>query len=289
MKWLGFLPEGERSFTGKEREKSIDLFEDGAFPGSPEVVWSKRVEKEEEIPLPILSLTDRTGGFANLLMEYGEKRVPFSRDLPVEKMWEGELLEGAFTRKQVGSSSYYCPLDQVVAAVTRLLEKGWRVVDAQGREVVRQEKLSALELRLERESIVAVGKVAFAEEEIEIEKVLSSLAKKEHFLSLGDGRVALVDRAKVQEELGDATEELIAGKGKVPKVRFGLFGSLLGKTGDARGARFRSACAVFARGEKPRAFFAWGELRRLFTSVPEGGSRVALVPLPDGAPRPARR
>ena len=54
-------------------------------------------------PLPMLQLTDKTGGFANLLLDYGEwGMVPFHDLTPnqEEQYWEKDLLETDFMKKE---------------------------------------------------------------------------------------------------------------------------------------------------------------------------------------------
>ena len=94
--------------------------------------------------MPFICLTDRHGGFANLWFDYGirgkiaafEEKEFFWRKKTIEKQWEQDLLETDFSKKKVGDSSYYCPLDKVAKSITFLIEIGWKVFDHQNKQVV---------------------------------------------------------------------------------------------------------------------------------------------------------
>ena len=99
------------------------------------LLWKCPIPRWKPEPLPILQLTDRTGAFANLWMDYGLfGREPVARNNPEELFWEKDLLETDFIRQQVGASNYYCPMDKVVKSLMFLLDLGWTLLDHRGKK-----------------------------------------------------------------------------------------------------------------------------------------------------------
>lgn len=106
-------------------------------------------------PLPRLTLTDASGCFANLWIDYGSFSVLFEdfapnagswpRQKKVEVDWEKDLLEAGYLRKAVDNSRYYCPSTKVKEALELLMAVGWKVEHAAGEKVgqevsIREEK-----------------------------------------------------------------------------------------------------------------------------------------------------
>lgn len=228
MKWLRkVFPEPAIFATIQEIEALEDM------PRAPRIVWKNKTEVE---PHPFLVLTDRSGGFADLWMDYGpygqismhaasEKwRMPSA-----EKAWEKDLLETAFIRKIVGSSHYYCPLDQVGKSLTFLMEIGWKIKDCRGKQVMRA-GASELQLVSDQEKLSVRGKVAYEDHTVELTDVIGAFNRRERFLDLSEGKVAWIDFEKVEKEWGDLLEEEVIGKAvAVKKNHFAVLEPLFPK------------------------------------------------------------
>lgn len=120
-----------------------------------------------ELPLevkPLLKLKDASGSFANLWMDYGIELIPFEDFSPTiqgrprlkkeEIQWEKDLLESGYSKKIVGDSYYYCPSEKVKESLQLLLDVGWHVKDATGKEVGK-----ALEISEENGKIIIRGQI----------------------------------------------------------------------------------------------------------------------------------
>lgn len=101
---------------------------------------------------PRLVLTETTGCFANLWMDYEVEVVEFNDFSPTvlgrarlkkeEMNFEKDLLEAGFIKKIVGNSHYFCPKERVKEALTLLMEVGWQVIDPFGKAVSLQISVS---------------------------------------------------------------------------------------------------------------------------------------------------
>lgn len=168
-------------------------------------------------PLPELKLTDRTGAFANLWLDYGSFQVDFhdptqgsKRQPEVEKGWQKDLLETDFIAKQVGASHFYCPMDKVGKSLSFLLELGWKIYDAQGRRIKRQ---SALEWNYQEEknTLLIQGKVSYEGHAVNLQDVVGAFNRQENFIQLNEKEVGLID--------GDEIKVFAEEGFKVPKSR----------------------------------------------------------------------
>lgn len=182
-------------------------------------------------PLPCLQLKDRLGSFADLWMEYGDLRVlydsneiktPFKRDFVTEKLWEKDLLETAFQVKMVGTSHYYCPLDQVPKSFGFLLELGWKVIDFQGNNVVLQTDIN-LNLQTGKADLLVKGKIKFSNYEANVADVVGAFNRRERFVSIGSGVVGLLSQNLEKQGFRELAEEgeVVSGGIKIRKNRFG--------------------------------------------------------------------
>src|ERR1700722_10114033 len=163
-----------------------------------------RVEwKSEEIstePLPFLALSCRHGGFADLWFDYGaygkiaahDSTAMSWRNLEVEKGWEKDLLETDFIKKPVEKSHYYCPLDKVAKSLTFLLEIGWTVFDAGGRQVVRQTR-AEFNAQFSEERIAIRAKIYYDEHVADLKDLAGPFNRQEHFVALSADTVGLLD------------------------------------------------------------------------------------------------
>lgn len=130
----------------------------GRLIGKPETA---PIVKKPLSVLPRLVLTDASGCFANLWMDYGDRLVDFEdfggapRLKKEEAAFEKDLIEAGYQRKMVGASHYYCSTEKVKDALQLLLDVGWQIVDAKEKPVCKQE----LDIREENGTIVIRGLV----------------------------------------------------------------------------------------------------------------------------------
>lgn len=200
-------------------------------------------------PLPFLELTDRTGAFANLWMDYGplgkclyhDPRPVSWRQPQVERTWEKDLLETDFIPKYADKSRYYCPLDKVAKSLTFLLEVGWKIFDHRERQVVRQ-KGKSIELGMEGERLVVKGKISYESHEADLAHLVGAFNRREQFLMLDAQTVGLIDPVKVDEELGGlASAEVVSGQILMKKNQLGLLGGLLNEASVVQGTPLADA------------------------------------------------
>lgn len=205
---------------------------------SPPIQWKSGKHEAALVaiqPLPRLELTDRTGAFANLWMDYpGLNQValhdltPVSwRQFAAEKSWESDLLETDFIKKRVGESHYYCPLDKVGKSLTFLLEIGWKIFDHQGKLVVKQ-KGRSLQLDLVGENLILKGRIVYGSHEADVTQLVGAFNRREQFLVLDGATVGLIDRVEIEEDFGEIlSEEIVSHQIVMKKNRLGLLGPLL--------------------------------------------------------------
>ncbi|MBS0625067.1 MAG: DEAD/DEAH box helicase [Verrucomicrobia bacterium] len=200
---------------------------------NPPVLWkAKQAEKPLEV-FPQLVLQDATGCFAHLWMDYpGVGRVVFEDLSPTvsgrarlranEEQWEKDLLETGFIRKVVGATRYFCPSDRIQESLCFLLEIGWKIIDAQGRSILRQTGCD-LSIQENRGKIEISGRVRFQDKEAPIGKFPQRL-----WLELDKESVGLIDR-KALGTLGELLDEaeLVEKKWIVPKQRISALSNWL--------------------------------------------------------------
>lgn len=154
-------------------------------------------------PLPLLKLTDRSGAFASLYMDYGD-RAPHlfcrshhlmnkdkQRKYALEKHWESDLLETGYQYKPTGSSHYYCPLPEVAKSLTFLLQLGWKLLDWRDREIV---ALTGCQLALHehQEKLLLQGTLEYGPWRCDLMDCLGSFIRQEKFFAIEGGRIALL-------------------------------------------------------------------------------------------------
>ena len=172
--------------------------------------------KERE-PLPVLILADRSGAFANLWMDYGEETPLVSyhdsmasgkfkkRQLVVESGWEKDLLETDFIRKQVGTTQYYCPLDKVAKSLAFLLELGWELRDWKDRVICSHQEATFSAETSER-NICIKGKIKYHQFDADLTTIVGAFNRRERFVEIGPGHVALLPGSWEQFGLDDIAE-----------------------------------------------------------------------------------
>lgn len=194
--------------------------------------------KHEQGPTPLLLLKDRSGGFADLWMQYGNgKQYAFhdtisgQRDLTAEACWEKDLLETDFIKKQVGHSHYFCPLDKVGKALTFLLEIGWNIQDWQGKKVVLNSEID-IQLSLNQQNILVKGRLRYDNYEANLKDVAGSFNRRDKFVQIDANRVGLLPEQWNKNDLNSLFEEAeIVGEDiKIKKHQMGILDGILQST-----------------------------------------------------------
>ena len=197
---------------------------------------------QEEEKRPTLRLVDSTLSFANL--EVGNEK---------------ELLKAGFVKKLMPTSNYYCPLDRSMQAVQQLLESGWRVLDANAKEIV---TFDSCQLHLEN-SLEITGKAYFSKEPVDIGVVASCMKEQKRLLNLPSGKVGLLSLGKQKELEGFFQEiDIISGKLQLTKRTFHTLSSLPFDAADTTlGATLRAGFKAELCKEKPVSESFHGRLR----------------------------
>ncbi len=177
-------------------------------------------------PLPILKLADRTGGFANLHLDYGAwGEVKLQDHLPTseETHWENDLLETGFKKKIVGESHYFCSLDQVGKSIAFLLEMGWKVLDHRGKRVIRQGSVSC---RTEEspDAMILRGSAQFGDKELPIQDVVGVFERHERWIDLSPLEVGLIELPPAWESI--INEERTPDGIRIRKSHIGLLNEI---------------------------------------------------------------
>ncbi|MDB6081273.1 MAG: putative ATP-dependent helicase, partial [Chlamydiia bacterium] len=158
---------------------SMNEYEKWKEDNEYQIELQRAPQKSHIEPHPLLLLTDRTGAFANLLMDYNGLQKPFSSD-PLETCYENDLIESGFQKKEVATSQYYCSVDKAFTAIDFLLDVGWRVFDSQKREIMR---LTDLHIAVQQEDALRItGSAHFGEEELEITDLIQAMKRKENYI-----------------------------------------------------------------------------------------------------------
>lgn len=190
-------------------------------------------------PTPFLVLTDRTGAFASLKMDYGPNKVisyirgqHFPQNQPfrvprAEKHWETDLLETDFYWKPTGISQYYCPLDKVNKSLTFLLEMGWKIVDVHGNSL-RLCQESSLDIQENRNLITVKGSLHYGDYKADLKEALGSFNRRERFIPLASGEIGLLpDSLNNIDPQALLTEgEWVANELQINKSKAGLLSPL---------------------------------------------------------------
>lgn len=189
-----------------------ELAQDAQDPENPKVEILFEGEALRD-PSPHLALTDRKGAFANLMMEYGPNREFLYQDpseakqrkLQAEQYWEKDLLETGFLKKIVDQSHYYCPLDQVGKSISFLLELGWKITDAHGRQILLEtgRELHASE---NNQTLLLKGHLKFKEHQADLSQVLGAFNRRERFIDLGTGLVGFLNDEDIIADFADEIE-----------------------------------------------------------------------------------
>lgn len=161
---------------------------------SPTIIYASSFPSSTKPkPLPILKLTNRTGAFANLWMDFGSGKIHPSTHTDEEKEWENDLLETDFIKKKVDLSNYFCPLDKVRDTLSFLLELGWQILDYKGREVVGGGKLQ-LSTKSDAVHVIIKGSMTFEERTAPLHSLVCAYQKEDTFVSLDTNTVGLISK-----------------------------------------------------------------------------------------------
>lgn len=165
---------------------------------------------QEDHVEPILQLVDGTLSFANLN----------------SPLFEKDLFETGFVKKQVASANYYCPTDKAVAAVRLLLECGWKVIDSKGSELALL-KDCALNVEEQGTKLSIQGKMRFGEQEVSLVTAAPYIKQKSRLLPLGDGKTGLL-ALDAHKEIASLFEEveILSSSVQLPKYKLGMLADL---------------------------------------------------------------
>ncbi len=225
--WIELFLKGKVPLTGAQKVKFLEE--------APLILWK---EKEEEKPLevfPELMLSDATGCFANLRMEYRGVGFVFLHDMAplvegkkrlksVEEGWEKDLLEAGFTKKIVGSSHYYCVGDRISETISFLLDLGWKVFHPSGKKVLRQKGISFAVQELGAK-VALSGRVDFEGKKSSLQTAVQS---RSLWVEIDGGSVGLIDRKAFPRVDGEWKEgALLLQKGSLPHLATLLQGSFV--------------------------------------------------------------
>jgi SNF2 family DNA or RNA helicase len=187
-------------------------------------------------PLPLLTLKDQTGAFADLWMSYGEECVPYhepkkisgERLLKSEANWEKDLLETEFIKKNVGTSHYYCPMDKISKSLGFLLELGWQIKDWKGRRLIPFGK-SNFNMEALQNTIQIKGKIKFEDFDVDISQVAGAFNRKEKFLQLTSTTVTLLPSSIENPGLNQLLEEseLVGNTLHLKRSQIGILNDLI--------------------------------------------------------------
>lgn len=242
ISWLlGFYPES-KILEGKEKDRFIEDYKEDPPEGFPEISWKGDFSSPAEIPLikaplavfPVLILKDLHGAFVDLKMEYKDRTVDFldlksfpGRNIQVEKAWEKDLLETDFIRKNLGTSSYYCPMDKVSKSLSFILEMGWKVLDSKNRALIKLTKTSIL-ISSQNTEVLVKGSFHYEDHKASLSDVIGAFNRREKFLELSSNAIGWLDGSSGYEGLDDLSLTEMVGEGcLLKKKQFGLLESFI--------------------------------------------------------------
>ncbi|WP_226996155.1 DEAD/DEAH box helicase [Candidatus Protochlamydia sp. W-9] len=223
---------------GSQKAAFLEEFEENDSDSPQLMIKGHSIENlyKQTEPLPFLILKDRSGGFADLWLNYGNglkiafhdlKKTPFKRQEEAEKNFEKDLLETNFIKKNVGTSHYYCPLDKVAKSLTFLLEIGWVILDWKENRVIKQDHIN-LKLEDAPQMIKIKGSVRYETHEADVSSVLGAFNRRERFIQLNPGTVGLLPELHSVQELKELAEEgeIIGQEVHIKKSHIGALSSL---------------------------------------------------------------
>ncbi len=172
-------------------------------------------EEQFILPTPRLVLTDSSGAFANLMIDYRDesfhlstyddtslKKSKSNRRQDIELQWEKDLIEAGFQKKQIGQSRYFCSLDKAEESIQLLLELGWKVQTHDGKILLLPENID-IEATEQDGMFTLTGKVTFGNINIPLEKTVPAVKRGDKTLPLNNGYSGFLsaDKLKPLKEL----------------------------------------------------------------------------------------
>jgi superfamily II DNA or RNA helicase len=244
-KWIELVRRGPTLIEGVKKKNFLEE--------EPPIVWKEK----EEVPFrsfPQLVLSDLTGSFANLWIDYpGVGRVAFEDLAPnvqgrtrlkgEEASWEKDLLEAGFIRKAVGNSRYYCPGEKGRETLQFLSELGWGLFDSRGRKILAQSR-SDLKVEQTGATLSIRGSLRFQDQEGALQKGMEAARKGRLFLEIDEHHVGLLDLKAVPLIEGVWDDEVL----KLPKGRIGEVLPLLDREGIEWEAGLKKAAEALRSG-----------------------------------------
>ncbi|MDF2576873.1 MAG: rapA [Chlamydiales bacterium] len=240
--WLEVLLSVEaRKWDQSKVERYLEQYEDEKESIGYQLIISEDAERFLHAApqiLPKLILKDRVGASADLWIQYSpnesialhdpssaiqdrQGKVRFRRQRDKELEWEKDLLETDYTKKLVGNSHYYCPVNKVGKSLAFLLEIGWTIFDFQGNRVWHPQ-LAQLSFKADSGNITAVGEVDYAEFKADLKSVVGAFNRREAFVNLSPGHVGLLPEWSTQQ-VGELAAGEFTEKGiRLKKNRFAI-------------------------------------------------------------------
>lgn len=183
-------------FTQKQKEEFLEDKEAQFYP----MLILKESLLCHSLPSlqPVLELKDKMGSFANLKIE--SKDASDQEKKEAYHYFEKDLIEVGYLLKPQGSSTYFCPLDKVIASLQFLIEMGWQVRDIYRRKVVLavSEDVSISKMG---SNIEVRGSIDFGSCKKEISEIVASCKKNERFINLSSSEVGLLSDSSTLKEV----------------------------------------------------------------------------------------
>ncbi len=222
-----------RDFTSKEIDALKDAYNEDN--NEPKVHFSKQshfaIEQQKTL-MPILVLKDRTGAFADLYIQDGDKKYLYHdfarRNSDDEKALEQDLLETDFIVKPMVNSHYYCPLDNVAKSLNFILEIGWKIMDFKGRQVLKYDTFE-LEFTSETADIEVKGNLNYDTFKVDLRNVVGAFNRKDRFIEISEHHVGLFPDTFENKDFENLLEiaEVVTDKVTIKRHQFGSIEELL--------------------------------------------------------------
>ncbi|GAB4193707.1 MAG: hypothetical protein Tsb0015_16570 [Simkaniaceae bacterium] len=175
--------------------------------GSPQILWDfpkESMEASSPSILPILEISDASGCFANLKLQYeGLGEIDFqslvkkvqnvSRNMQEEMQWEKDLCDAGYRKKKMGHTHYFCSPEKVYEVLQFLLELGWTVRDSQKRKLRPVTEKKLLVSVQDNSQWEIEGGIRFGEKQISLAESVLQLKLGKKILSLDENEIGLVD------------------------------------------------------------------------------------------------
>ncbi len=209
--WLEKIRERKQVIiSSKEREEITLLFD------SPLVQIKEETQITTQEIFPILQFKDFRGAFANLLFDYGQGNIvsgnavtkDIIRDDNQEKAFEDDLIEAGYQAKNLGSSHYYCSIDQIPITLRLLLELGWTILNIEAKEVIFHDSIEA-SLSRDNEMLSLSGRIYYGSQLVPLAQICLAYQENHELLPLEGNQVALLPKAWVKKEIGPYFDQII--------------------------------------------------------------------------------